>query len=62
MWSAEAELKAFQDSKKSSLDSLEELQESARELKAQDPGYFSKLASKIVDNLQVSLLPRTNSL
>ena len=57
MWNAEAELKAFQNSKKGALDTFEELQESARELKSKDPGYFSKLASKIVDNIQARYPP-----
>ena len=55
MWSKEAELKAFQDSKRNSLDTFEELQEGTRELKSKDPGYFSKLAAKIVDNLQMHI-------
>ncbi len=52
MWNKESEVKAYQNSKKSSLDTFEELQEGTRELKSKDPGYFTKLASKIVDNLQ----------
>ena len=62
MWNEEAEVKAFQDSKKSSLDTFEELQEGARELRSKDPGYFSKLAAKIVDNLQVAGFSLTPSL
>jgi hypothetical protein len=52
-WSEKAEIEAFQNSKKDSLDSYEELQGTKRELKSKDPGYFSKLTSKIIDNLQV---------
>ena len=52
-WSEEGEIRAAQNSKNESLDAFEELQETAREFKAKDPGYFGKLTSKIIDNIQV---------
>lgn len=55
-WSPEFEIAAYQNSKRESLDTFEELQETANELKSKDPGYFSKLATKVLDNLQVSFL------
>ena len=45
----------FRNPKKNDLDSYEELEESAREMKQQDPGYFAKLVTKIIDNLQITL-------
>ena len=54
-WSESFEEKAFQEAKKSALDSYEEIDESAREMKQRDPGYFAKLVTKIIDNIQVTL-------
>lgn len=45
----------FQESKKSQLASYEDIEEKTRELKQQSKGYFSKLITKIIDNIQVKI-------
>ena len=55
-WDPEHELKAFNDSKKSALDSFEELAEGAREIERKEPGYFAKLGMKILDNIQIKVI------
>lgn len=51
-WREETEVEAFKNSRKEALEGFEELQETAREMES-DPGYFSRLIAKIIDNLEV---------
>ena len=53
-WDASKEIKAFQDDKQASLSTFEEFEEGKHELKTNDPGYFAKLITKIIDNVQIS--------
>ena len=52
-WNTETEIEAYQSSKKTALDSFEDMQETTIELQSADPGYFGRLTAKIIDNLQV---------